>query len=185
MKGVFERARCEFGQDTDKGIVRSALFAPDGARRHRLVLHRAWGPGPTAVVIGLNPSTAGGHEDDATIRALYRIATHNGYGSLMMLNAYTLIATDPNEMVAAGPNAIHPQYNEYLRFLLTSGHTFDTTIVAWGANINRAVPSREGTLLAALRNAGVSIRCFGMTKGGYPKHPLYLPTETSVQRYPL
>jgi hypothetical protein len=84
-----------FGQPlaTEPEILRSARFVDDG----RIELHRRFGDGRTACVIGHNPSEAGGDRDDPTSRWWNRWFPRFGFGAYTAVNLYPWICSAPAE----------------------------------------------------------------------------------------
>lgn len=153
-----------------------ALLSP--CRRWRYVLWRRWQDDTGAVAfIGLNPSTADELTDDPTIRRCRNFARAWGYGMLIMLNAYAYRATDPRVMKAAGANALGPLNNEYISQVSQS---VGMVVAAWGAHCD---PQREREVRALVGRTGRPLHHLGLTKGGHPKHPLYLPGDTQPQAW--
>lgn len=153
----------------DRPRTSSAIFSP--GRDYRYVLLREWSDAPRRlVVIGLNPSTADETEDDPTIRRCIALAKREQCGGLVMLNLFAFRATQPRDMLAAS-DPIGPENDKYI-----AGHTWapDRIVVAaWGAHggyLNRAAN--------VLRHLPPGAVCLGVTKGGQPKHPLYLRADT-------
>lgn len=146
-----------------------ALFS--ACRRYRYCLWRRWDiDKPVCLFVGLNPSTADETVDDPTIRRCVRFAKDWGYGTIHMANIFAYRATDPMVMRAMGRNAIGPLNNEYLTQLARAA---DLTVAAWGTHgIHQG---RGAAVRAMLLDAGVRPHVLGLTKNGYPKHPLYLP----------
>lgn len=146
-----------------------AVISPD--RLYRYALSRQWeGGGPVALIIGLNPSTADATKDDNTIRRCIRFATNWGYGSLWVGNLFAYRTKDPVTMKAA-ENPIGPDNNKWLSRL--SGDA-DLVVAAWGNH--GSYQGRDKEVLALLGD----MMCFGLTKLGQPKHPLYLPYNTKL-----
>ncbi|NLB76026.1 MAG: DUF1643 domain-containing protein, partial [Crenarchaeota archaeon] len=79
----------------------------DGPKNeYRYTLLRIWdNTKPRIVFIGLNPSVADEYQDDNTVRKCINIARRDGYGSMMMLNAYAYRSTDPKALTTQ-PNVI-------------------------------------------------------------------------------
>jgi hypothetical protein len=78
---------------------------------------------------------------------------------------------------------VGPNNDFYLRDVARSHRN---VICAWGAN---AKPERVASVVELLQEAGATLWCLGTTKGGAPRHPLYVrgdhefvkfnPTQTS------
>ncbi|HSV49841.1 MAG TPA: DUF1643 domain-containing protein, partial [Candidatus Acidoferrales bacterium] len=65
----------------------------------RYTLLRVWDKiKPTIAFIGLNPSVADERQDDNTVRKCINIARRDGFGSMVMLNAYAYRSTDPKAL---------------------------------------------------------------------------------------
>jgi len=150
----------------------SAFFSAN--RTHRYALTRDIEPKAAgyAMFIGLNPSTADETNDDPTIRRCINFAKSWGYGRLVMTNLFSLRATDPRVMKACAAPSDKANDDQ----LLISAANAGIIIAAWGVHgvhLNRELQVRQ--LMYA---AGVTLHCLGLTKGGHPKHPLYLRAET-------
>src|SRR4051812_28327830 len=79
-------ARCRAGQECRMTMERSATFSEDRSRRFELV--RDWrdeiGAPQTTVLFGmLNPSKAGEHDDDPTVRKTIGFARRWGFGRVV------------------------------------------------------------------------------------------------------
>jgi hypothetical protein len=152
-----------------------AIFSAD--QRYRYVLWRVWGESARRlVVIGLNPSTADAPADDPTIRRLVAFAKGFRRDGLVMLNLFAFRATRPSLMLAAD-DPIGPDNDRYLDEC-TRGMQ-DIVVVAWGAI--GAVRGRDREVAGRLRLC--SPMCFGVTKSGQPRHPLYLKADTPLVRF--
>lgn len=155
---------------------RSACFSP--CRTWRYSLTRTWETrGRILAVIGLNPSTADETQDDPTIRRLIRFATREDYGGIVMLNLFAFRATDPRAMKAAA-DPVGPENDDYLR-LETRGRD---VLCCWGTH-----GGWRGRGTAVRRHVDGPGQCLfhlGLSKGGHPKHPLYLRSDTPFQAWP-
>ena len=142
-------------------------------RTYRYALWRTWEPGNGHVMfIGLNPSTADETEDDPTIRRCIGFAKDLGYGGLDVLNLFAFRATNPKELMKA-ENPIGDKNNHFLQMY------FDPTgfnIACWGTR--GAYKDRGRKVIDMLGEDG--LHCFGLTKNGQPKHPLYLSKKTEL-----
>jgi len=152
----------------DATMRRSATFSP--CRRYRYVLRRVWdNQQPLVMFVGLNPSTADEHVDDPTIRRCIGFAKRWGYGSLVMANLFAYRSTDPS-LLPLVSDPVGPRNDWWLSRL---NRNVNLVVVAWGTN--GTLFDRERHVLRLLPTA----HCLGLTKNGQPKHPLYLPTETT------
>ncbi len=154
----------------------SAVFSED--RRYRYLLTRRWDDGPAVAFVGLNPSKANEHRNDATVRRFISFARSWGRGALTVGNLNAVVAPDPHDLaVMADP--IGPDNGAYLRGLAID---HDLIVLAWGANADpkraRAVTSM---LWRALSVTGGSLGVLGWTPDDQPRHPLYLSADTPLQ----
>lgn len=129
--------------------------------------------------IGLNPSTADAELDDPTIRRCIGFARRENFGGLLVTNLFAYRATSPSDM----KNAVQPigESNEY--WLEQSIKSCKAVIVCWGNNgshLNRNVQINE---MLKTHSHNTPILCFGKTKYGQPKHPLYIASSTKLISY--
>jgi hypothetical protein len=167
---------------------RDAVLSSDGLYRYRLT--RRWDtcgfPVRWVAFCGLNPSTADALVDDPTIRREVDFACQLGATGLIKVNLYGYRATDPKDL---------------LRFITQRGHeaargpaNFDSLLdaaslarsgrglgvfAAWGA-VPKALRSTVEIVSELL---GGPLMCLGLTKGGEPRHPLYLPKTANPQEW--
>lgn len=57
----------------------------------------------------------------------------------------------------------------------------DMVVAAWGANVAKSTWLTELADEARLNIPGM--QCLGVTKGGHPRHPLYVPASMSPQQF--
>lgn len=153
---------------------RDAVISECG--KYRYLLRRTWDHAkPRALVIMLNPSTADAKVDDATIRSLARLLRELGYGSFEVVNVFAMRATDPSEL-AWDKNPLGPDNQ---RIVEAAIERCDVAICAWGAHPLAGDASIR--IRNAVRSRRPAIYCFGRTKDGSPKHPLYLKTGTPLE----
>lgn len=153
-------------------VRRGANFSRD--RIYRYTLWDVWAPEKGLVqFIGLNPSTADEEVDDPTVHRCKRFADRWGFGGLVMTNAYALRATDPKNM-KAHQSPVGEENDDYLRRVSRKANL---VVAAWGAGI---APDREGRIKKLL--AG-KLHILGLTKGGNPRHPLYLKSDLLPQEW--
>jgi hypothetical protein len=147
----------------DEPMERSATFSL--CRTYRYALWRRWGPGPYAMFIGLNPSTADESNDDPTIRRCIAFARAWGYDALCMTNLFAYRAVEPAYMMKAA----EPVGCENDRTLARLARGAGVVVAAWGA---------KGTYMRRDQSAHLlvpGLHCLRLTKHGHPGHPLYLP----------
>lgn len=152
------------------------MFSPDRVYRYELTREvNALGEGMVAFGM-LNGSKANEHVNDPTVTRTIGFARQWGYRWLRVVNAFGLAATDPKELYSH-PDPVGPENDLYIATAMLESDQF---IVAWG--IHGALHGRgEKVLGMLLRMAPQRVYHLGLTKGGYPKHPLYLP-KTAERR---
>lgn len=157
--------------------VDTAVFSPD--RAYRYALTRAWGKGRQACWVMLNPSTADAFTDDRTIkRCISFTKAIGGYGSLTVVNLYALRATDPRALWTH-PDPIGPLNGYHLFSQVHAAHDrHDVIIAAWGTHGARH--DRGPAVAQGMANVGIGMWCLGVTKGGHPRHPLYVAGDTPI-----
>lgn len=161
----------------------SARYSDDEQYRYRLMKtwYTASDPGgwhrPRWLnYIMLNPSTATEEVLDPTLRRCEGFARQFGYDGMIICNLFALRATDPKVMLA------HPEpvgaYNdvELMDMAIMAGLFEEDVIVAWGTHGGHL--DRGQQVLELLYRNGITPLYFGKTKGGHPKHPLYLKGDT-------
>lgn len=143
---------------------------------YRYSLTRVWNVDPsvirprTLVVVGLNPSTADEKTDDPTIRRCMGFARSWGYDGLSMVNLFAFRSTDPTALKLLGRDPVGPENDRVLRDVATGRRV----LCAWG--VHGAHQGRDRTVMKLL--AGADLVCLERTKGGHPKHPLYVRADT-------
>lgn len=154
----------------DAKIERGAVISKCGTYRYHL--WRIWDDLlPTMVFILLNPSTADASEDDPTIRRCIGFAKREGCGGISVRNVFALRATDPDEL-AKHPDPFGPDNEEHL--LAARNCSLMTVLVlGWGGKLaNKRLRHfyKQAEVICMVQ----SPNCFGVTKDGDPRHPLYL-----------
>jgi hypothetical protein len=143
--------------------------------RYRYMLERVWGIGSTRLlVIGLNPSTADALVDDPTIRRCVGFAKGLGYDGLLVGNLFAARSTSPAELQNF-PDPIGPENDAWLEKLYARA---ESVVAAWG-NGGRLY-GRNQQVIKLLKR----FSCFGVTRLGEPRHPLYLRADTALQPLP-
>lgn len=171
----------ELRQLISKSPITGAWFSDEANPVYRYALWRIWAKRqPLLLVSMLNPSTADHRKDDPTIRRVIGFAKRDGYGGIMVLNAYAFRATKPKDMFAAidpdGPLNRIAKYQAAELARDTMGGRQPVALIAHGAH------GGEGgrKTFDILHAAGCDIRCLGTTKDGHPKHPLYIAANAPM-----
>jgi hypothetical protein len=158
-------------------VVSSAVISDCG--RYRYSLLRVWSELPRVCWIMLNPSTADAHIDDPTIRRCMGFSRAWGAGGIVVVNLFALRATDPDELLSyirgADPLSAFNDRN--------IGQCADQRriIAAWGSHQSIKKSGRDHAVMKLL--AGKTIECLGVTKDGYPRHPLYVAGKVAPVEY--
>ncbi|SIJ20565.1 Uncharacterized protein conserved in bacteria [Mycobacteroides abscessus subsp. abscessus] len=160
------------------GYVSTAVFSADRKYRYRLV--RVWDPSrPLLALVMLNGSTADELGDDPTIRCCIALARREGFGGIIVRNLYAAVATDPRELTQI-VDPVGPANDAELA--LCGRHL--VTVLAWGAHADPVRARQVAQMLAArCHDEGTALAVLGWTKAGQPRHPLYLPAATALQRH--
>lgn len=153
-----------------------AWFSDD--RTHRYRLGHTWSEeGARDVWIMLNPSTADALTDDPTIRRCKGFSKRWGAGGLVVVNLFSLRATDPAALSkhpdpTGGAEHARVLSDVCTRIAAEGGHV----IAAWGAH-----PLAEYRSYAVRQLlAGVPLQALGLTKAGAPRHPLYVRGDAEL-----
>lgn len=131
----------------------------------------------------LNPSTADEVKNDPTVRRCIGFAEREGCTSLEVLNLYALRSTDPAGLWTTD-DPVGPENDRWIESTVKKA---DLVVIAWGAIPYTRVPGgseRAARTVSLLRQASsVPVQCLGVTKDGYPRHPLYLPGNSPLNTY--
>lgn len=148
-------------------------------KRYRYELRRTWDASlRPAVFCCLNPSTATELVEDPSVRRMLSFADRWGLGALILLNLFAFRSTDPKalrSMIRAGEDPIGQDNDDTIRSIFRQ-HRDDRLILAWGGH--------GGLIDRGLRVASMALvehgnpECFGLTKDGEPRHPLFVPDIT-------
>jgi len=156
-------------------LVDNATFSPD--RVHRYDLVRILGSSKKIVnFIGLNPSTADETKNDPTVRRCIGFAEAWGAGTLVVTNIFAFRATDPKVMKEA-TDPVGCDNDFALRRWAVKA---DVVVAAWG---NHGAFMSRGQGVTELLADVADLHALGLTKGGHPKHPLYLAKNLVLFRW--
>lgn len=161
------------------GINRSARISRCG--RYRFQLTRSWDERPKLLVVMFNPSWANDLQDDPTVSLLCHIASHNGFGGIVVVNGIPLRSSTPDEAVEmvntwdkrrdwSDRDRLQENVAQIQREVASAG----AILLAWGNLASRCAPWFDH-LLEQIHEAmplSSELYCLGKTALGYPKHPL-------------
>ena len=154
------------------GMECGAMFDTSG--RYRYSLWRVWSSNhPRIAFILLNPSTADEQKNDPTIRRCIGFACAWQFGSVEVVNLFAYRATDGRELL----KVVDPVGEENNRFLMQAVERCSTVVVGWGTRGTLLGRDREVISLLTGRNDVYSL---GTTRGGQPRHPLYVRGDTTL-----
>lgn len=141
---------------------------------YRYLLWRSW-PGPRKRIgwVMLNPSTADGTEDDATIRRCVGYARRWGCGGIDVANLFAFRSTRPQALLEWPPDeVVGPVNDDYLRHLEPR-----MVVCAWGATVAKSprLLARAAHVVRLLRESERELYFLHRTRSGQPAHPLRLP----------
>jgi len=148
-----------------------------GSRLYRYRLVRIWDKRrPLVVFIGLNPSTAGKKNDDATVsKCKAWVHRRPKYGGLVMLNLFAYRARD-FERVQRACDPIGPR-NTIAFIRRCAKEASGPIIAAWGNHGGYRDRAEE------VANAFRRLFCLKKTKSGNPWHPLYISASAPLRKF--
>ena len=162
----------------DKGDAASEAVYSD-CLNYRYGLIRIWqATGRKALFVMLNPSTATEVQNDPTVERCERRARALGFGAFRVANIFAFRATDPRVMRAQA-DPVGPENDAAIA---EAAGWADQVICAWGSH--GAHLGRGAQVETLLRAAGQPLFHLGLTRGGAPKHPLYIGYSVAPQPWP-
>lgn len=161
----------------------SAAFSVD--KRYRYILRRSWGDFGRLRLqcvdrvvnwIMLNPSTADHEVDDPTVRRCIKFSQDWGFAGLAVTNLFAFRASSPEVL---RHRQVEPVGNENDNIIRRVAEFSDAIVCAWGGG--GKLYERDKTVLQLLST--FQLKCLGVTKDGYPRHPLYMKGSTEFCEY--
>lgn len=159
----------------------TAIFSED--RTHRFILARGPAVAPYVLFIGLNPSNADEAREDPTTRRLNGFTRAWDFVHWQIANLSAFISSDPQRLRHRPQDVgVLAQENWYLSRAIEGA----TLIVpCWGAGVKHLGEAQEvrrpEQVLMLCSGHEHKLRCFGRTKEGHPRHPLYCPGDAPLQ----
>lgn len=159
-------------------MVSTAIFS--SCKKYRYTLTRIWdSKKPLVMFIGLNPSTADEIRNDPTVARCINFAQAWGYGGMIMTNIFAYRSTNPYAMMSQED----PVGLENDAYLVDSSRQASLIMAVWG--IHGSLSDRGKQVVKLMKAAGCELHHLGMTKEGYPKHPLYLKKTVKPERWEI
>jgi len=165
-----------------EGMLGDAEFyGPRGERR--LWLRRSWiKPGEqrrTIMFTGMNPSTASHEVNDPTVTREVNFSMAWGFNDYIKTNVMDFRATYPKDLLAPG---VIPCSERNLKTILHYARYAEKIVLCYGAPKHKSLERYGKDVTQALLDAGhfEKMFCFGLTKNGFPVHPLYLPKTATL-----
>jgi hypothetical protein len=156
-----------------------AVFSTCG--RYRYLLWRQWqeigAQDGTVLGCGLNPSTADHLILDPTMTRFIGFTRRLRYARFEMVNMYGFRSTDPRGMLAES-DPVGPDNDRIIAERMAEA---SIVIVGWGAFPMAAARARQVAELAG----GKPLYCLGITKDGWPRHPLYLRANAELRPWSM
>lgn len=169
----------------EHGPLGLAVFSP--CRRYRYWLDRTIAQpslsggayrGTTAVFVMLNPSVADCHQNDPTVRRCIGFATRWGCVRLIVTNAFAFRSTDPRALREV-EDPVGPRNLETIKDAVAVARASGgPVVVAWGQH--GGLNDHDETVLGWVESKPL---CLGTTRDGFPRHPLYVRSDTLVMPY--
>lgn len=154
-----------------------AYFSSD--RKHRYLLGRTWNNKLPSLIVGmLNPSIADAYVLDPTIKRVVSFAKRDGFGSIVIWNTCSLVATNPKDLLKADDKTSHVN-DAAIRHAC---ERIGKIVLAAGKPPSRDVESiiRRSYFIASEHPV---YRFGATTKDGWPRHPLYLRRDTPIVKH--
>ncbi len=147
-------------------VKSGAIFDPTNT--YRYTLWRSWSPDhPCLTFIMLNPSTADALKNDSTIARCLAFAHRWDFGMLEVVNLFAYKTANPSDLLKVS----NPIGEENDHFLLQAIARAFCIVAAWGTK--GILLNRDKHVLRLLAYHQ-TLYCLGFTRGGHPRHPLYV-----------
>ncbi len=154
--------------------IRAHVISADG--HYRYILTEEWNRSkPQLVCILTNPSKADAIVRDNTDRCVTRLAKRSGYGGKVMLNLFAWRSTSPTQIYKVS-DPVGKENDTYIHDVCGGAQD---VLCGWGPvgdYMGRA--SAIMKLLAGMPH--LKLFHLGLTKGGFPRHPLYISNEAKL-----
>lgn len=161
------------------GMGGGAEFSVCG--KYRRYLRRDWASvGKTILFIGMNPSTADAQVDDPTIRREIGFARRLGGARLAKCNIGDYRATHPRDLPSDPKEA---STTENRARIMLAARDADIIVMAHGVPPDPLRQAAKDIATEITFAIGRPLHCLGLTKDGWPRHPLYLSKDARLIPY--
>ena len=133
----------------------------------------------TLIFVGLNPSLANQNENDPTLKRLIGFAELWGYGSLVVVNLFARITKSP-KFLASCKDPVGFKNDFELNKRISYWETNDSCDLWIGWGISGRLRNRDTLLLKRIKESSKKPYVIGLTKDGYPQHPLYTSKQKTL-----
>ena len=147
-------------------------------------LDKEYGDPKAALFVMLNPSTADGEKDDATIRRCVGFAKAWNYERLEVVNLFAYRATKPRDLLAFQKQHNDPIGWENSGLIKDAASEAGIIVCAWGAFADELDPTRDHAETVRGWLGDRPHYALGFTKDGNPRHPLYAPANAQLVQMP-
>ena len=162
-------------------LYADAVFSRDEIYRYSL--KRIWHTDKAPlVIIMLNPSTADHRVLDPTVRRCENFARAWSRGGIIILNLFALRSTDPKILKLVKFDPIG-EYNYHYWETTIKLYRPPFVLCAWGTH--GGYQDQDIKFVRLARKLHMPMMTLGVTKKGYPKHPLYLSKSIAPIEYKL
>lgn len=165
-------------------ILKDAVLGGQN-NEYRYSLIRNWDENKEKMLFMLfNPSTADSLADDNTVKSCVRLAKNGGYGGIHIVNLFAYRATSPKELIGKTKEKLVG--DDWLNYISVSLKSSSKVVLGWGnlarelINIKRY--DRDKEVAEYLDKNGIDYYCYELTQKGCPKHPLYISSDSRLQK---
>ena len=160
-------------------MYKNATLSQD--RKYRYTLERHWNVERGRICwIMLNPSTADEEFDDPTIRRCIRFTESFGRGAMTVVNLSPFRATKPRDLMG---KLIEELWGDNEVAILAATEYADLVIAAWGS-VHQDLRDLEARMIRTVRRNVLQLHCLRINGDGSPGHPLYLPKDCQLVKWP-
>jgi hypothetical protein len=136
-----------------------------------------FGEPKTCLFVMLNPSTADGEKDDATIRRCVGFAKAWKFERLEVVNLFAYRATKPRDVLKLQNERFDIIGWKNSELVAEASLDAGLIVCAWGSNVESFDPTRDHVETVRGWLGSKPQFALGFTKDGHPRHPLYAPAS--------